>query len=79
MKTVLEFIARNVAWLALRWLYGEEFRVWGGPREVIAMLSVSKQSLRRRLIGHPIAEYPQLFPRTVILYPGRNRKLEGNQ
>lgn len=75
----LHFIARNVAWVALRWLYGEEFRVWGGPREAIVMLSVSKEVLHARLSGRPIAEYPQLFPPIITLYPGRTQKLEESQ
>lgn len=76
---IRDFIARNVAWLALRWLAAEEFRAWEGPKEAIVMLSVSKEVLRSRLLARPTVESPLVPTPTIILYPGRSRKLAVNQ
>lgn len=75
----MNFIARNLAWMALSWLAAEEFRAAGGPKEVFVIFPVSNaaedESRTKQCPFVPHAEdrkKSRLSP-IVALYSGRTR------
>src|ERR1017187_7556153 len=73
------FIARNVAWLALRWLVKVRFPSAEYPREVIVTLSASVPvELESPLVHSGVRCQLRLSP-IIILYPGRTQNPIGNQ
>lgn len=76
---MIEFIARNLAWLGLRLLSPEAFAVPGGLQEVFVILPVEAPignfvyTLRNSQLGQKKIR----ISRIIALYPGRTRNSKG--
>ncbi len=81
---IVEFIARNVAWLALRWLAPKVFEGPEGRKEAVVMFEVSDEELRSLKMQALqssqsfVSAFRQLLPPIIVLYPGRTRKIGEN-
>jgi hypothetical protein len=82
---ILEFIARNVAWLGLRWIVPEVFEGPEGRREAVVLFPVSDEELRSwenqalQSSESFVSAYFRLLPPSISLYPGYSRRPKGNQ